>query len=294
MLPRHFAGMSAVLVAGVLAAPAQAQQPAAPPFATTKVTDNVYIFRYGGHQSMFIVTPAGVIATDPIGERRPAAKAYIEEIRKITNVPIRYVIYSHSHFDHIAGGQPFKDLGAVFVAHRNAKARIAALKPADVVVPDEEVDEKREITLGDTTLELNYVGKNHSDSTLVMRLPKEKIIFTVDWIPIQGVQFRGMSDTDVPEIEEGLKRVIAKDWETLIPGHPGPGGKQTGTKENAREQLAYLQDLSAAVKQAVNDNKSYADAQKEIKLPKYETWPNYGAFLPMNIERYFDFWNRGI
>ena len=294
MLPRHFAGMSAVLVAGALAAPAQAQQPAAPPFATTKVTDNVYIFRYGGHQSMFIVTPAGVIATDPIGERRPAAKAYLEEIRKITNVPIRYVIYSHSHFDHIAGGQPFKDLGAVFVAHRNAKARIAALKPADVVVPDEEVDEKREITLGDTTLELNYVGKNHSDSTLVMRLPKEKIIFTVDWIPIQGVQFRGMADTYVPEIEEGLKRVIAMDWETLIPGHPGPGGKQTGTKENAREQLAYLQDLSAAVKHAVNDNKSYADAQKEIKLPKYETWPNYGAFLPMNIERYFDFWNRGI
>jgi len=294
MLPKHFAGMSAVLIAGALAAPAQAQQSAAPPFAVTKVTDNVYIFRYGGHQSMFIVTPAGVIATDPIGERRPAAKAYIEEIRKITNAPIRYLIYSHSHFDHIAGGQPFKDLGAVFVAHRNAKARIAALKPADVVVPDEEVDEKREITLGDTTLELNYVGKNHSDSTLVMRLPKEKIIFTVDWIPIQGVQFRGMADTYVPEIEEGLKRVIAMDWETLIPGHPGPGGKQTGTKENAREQLAYLQDLSAAVKHAVNDNKSYADAQKEIKLPKYETWPNYGAFLPMNIERYFDFWNRGI
>jgi glyoxylase-like metal-dependent hydrolase (beta-lactamase superfamily II) len=294
MLRRHLAGMIAIPIASALAAPAQAQQPAPPPFATTKVTDNVYIFRYGGHQSMFIVTPAGVIATDPIGERRPAAKAYIEEIQKITKAPIKYVIYSHSHFDHIAGGQPFKDLGAVFVAHRNAKARIAALKPADVVVPDQEVDGKRNITLGGTTLELNYVGKNHSDSTLVMRLPKEKIIFTVDWIPIQGVQFRGMADTYVPDIEEGLKRVIGMDWETLIPGHPGPGGKQTGTKENAREELAYLQDLSAAVRQAVNENKSYADAQKEIKLPKYETWPNYGAFLPMNIERYFDFWNRGI
>src|SRR6516165_11531578 len=123
------------------------------------------------------------------------AQAYIEEIQKITKAPIRYVIYSHSHFDHIAGGQPFKDLGAVFVAHRNAKARIAALKPADVVVPDEEVDEKREIALGDTTLELNYVGKNHSDSTLVMRLPKEKIIFTVDWIPLETVPFRAMADT---------------------------------------------------------------------------------------------------
>src|SRR5256886_4239745 len=46
-------------------------------------------FRYGGHQSMFIVTPQGVIATDPIGLRRPAAKAYIEEIQKITKAPIR-------------------------------------------------------------------------------------------------------------------------------------------------------------------------------------------------------------
>jgi hypothetical protein len=48
------------------------------------------------------------------------------------------------------------------------------------------------------------------------------------------------------------------------------------------------------VKSAVNESKSYADAQKDIKLPKYESWPNYNAFLPMNIERYFDFWNRGI
>jgi glyoxylase-like metal-dependent hydrolase (beta-lactamase superfamily II) len=234
-----------------------------------------------------------VIATDPISERRPA-KPYIDAIQAVTKAPIKYVIYSHSHFDHIAGGKPFKDLGATFVAHRNAKARITALKPDDVVVPDQIVDGKRNITLGGTTLELNYVGKNHSDSTLVMRLPKEKIIFTVDWIPIQGVQFRGMADTYVPDIEEGLKKVIAMGWDTLVPGHPGPGGKQTGTKDNAREQLAYLQDLSSAVKKAVNDSKSYADAQKDIKLPKYEAWPNYNAFLPMNIERYFDFWNRGI
>ena len=84
---------------------------------------------------MFIVTPAGVIATDPISLRRPA-KPYIDAIQAVTKAPIKYVIYSHSHFDHTAGGQPFKDLGATFVAHRSAKERIQALKPADVVVPD--------------------------------------------------------------------------------------------------------------------------------------------------------------
>ena len=245
MLRIGLAGISVTVIASALVVPARAQQPAPPPFATTKVTDNVYIFRYVNHQAMFIVTPSGVIATDPISERR-TVKPYIDAIQAVTKAPIKYVVYSHSHYDHVAGGQPFKDLGAVFVAHRNARERIAALKPPDVVVPDQAVDGKRNIALGGTTLELNYVGK------------------------------------------------IAMDWETLIPGHPGPGGKQTGNKDNAREELAYLGDLSAAVKQAVSEGKSYADAQKDIRLPKYEAWPNYNAFLPMNIERYYDFWNRGI
>ena len=103
-----------------------------------------------------------------------------------------------------------------------------------------------------------------------------------------------MADTYVPDLEEGLKKVIALDWETLIPGHPGPGGKQTGTKQNARDELDYLQDLSAAVKQEVSQSKTYDEAVKDIALPKYQAWPNYKLFLPMNIERYYDFWNRGI
>jgi len=294
-LQMTMAGLTTAVLAAALAASAHAET--APPYAATPVdgAQNVYIFRYGGHQAMFVVTPAGVIATDPIGLRRPAAKAYIEEIEKITKAPIRYVIYSHSHFDHIAGGRPFKDKGAVFVAHQNAKTRIQQVKDPDVVVPDQVVTgAKRNITLGGTTLELNYVGKNHSDSTLVMRLPKEKIIFTVDWIPVNGVQFRGMADNYLPDIEEGLKKVIAMDWDKLIPGHPGPGGRQTGTKDNARDALAYLQDLSADVKQAASEGKCYDAAMKEIKLPKYESWPNYNNFLPMNIERYCDYYNRGI
>ncbi len=129
---------------------------------------------------------------------------------------------------------------------------------------------------------------------LVMRLPKEKIIYTVDWLPLQGVQFRVMADTYVPDIEEAMKRVIAMDWEKLIPGHAGPGGRQIGSKDDARDDLAYLQDLSAAVKKEVEANKTIAEAVQDIKLPKYEKWNGYGPFLPMNIERYYDFWNRGI
>ena len=126
---------AAVFTAG-LATSAVAQAPAQPAaqqpmFATTKVegTDNVYVFRYQNHQAMFIVTPAGVIVTDPISYGRPqAAKAYLDEIRKITQAPIKYLIYSHHHYDHIAGGKVFKDAGATVVSHRKAKERLAQLK----------------------------------------------------------------------------------------------------------------------------------------------------------------------
>jgi len=281
-------------MACALAIPALAQtQP--PPFATSKVegTDNVYIFRYGGYQSMFVVTKAGVIVADPISQRR-SAQVYIDEIRKVTQAPIKYMIYSHSHFDHIAGGKPFKDLGAVVVAHKNAKKRILEIKAPDVVVPDEVVDQRKVITLGGTTLELLYVGKNHSDSTLVMRLPKEKIIYTVDWIPLEGLPFRVMADNYLLEFKDGLKKVLAMDWDRLIPGHPGRGGRQIGTKDDVRSQLAYHGELEAAVKKAIAEGKNYDAARNELKLPKYEQWGGYGPYLPGNIERYYDYINRGI
>src|SRR5690242_4765876 len=98
MMVRRFWLALIAVVAGVSSGLAQAP----PPFATRKVegTDNVYIFRYQFHQAMFVVTPKGVIATDPIGRYRPeAVTTYLAEIRKITDQPVKFLIYSHAHFD---------------------------------------------------------------------------------------------------------------------------------------------------------------------------------------------------
>ena len=291
----------AAVMSLALTGSALAQAPAQPTFATRKVdgTDNVYIFRYMGHQSMFIVTPKGVIATDPIARFRPqAATAYLDEIKKVTNQPVKYLIYSHAHWDHIAGAKPFKDAGARIIAHKNVKVRFEMLKKQgnlldSVLMPDETVDQKKVISLGGTTLELNYVGRNHSDSSLVMRLPKEKLIFLVDFIPIEGVQFRNIPDNASPvEFEESIKKVVAMDWERMIPGHPMAGGR-LGTKKDAQDHLAYMQDLSAAVKKAALEGKCTDTAMKEIKLPKYEKWNNYENGLPMNIERFCYWWSNG-
>jgi len=293
--------IAAAAITLALSGPALGQATTQPPFATRKVdgTDNVYIFRYMGHQSMFIVTPKGVIATDPIARYRPqAATTYLDEIKKVTNQPVKYLIYSHAHWDHIAGAKPFKDAGARIIAHKNVKTRFEMLKKQgnlleSVLMPDETVDQKKTISLGGTTLELNYVGRNHSDSSLVMRLPKEKLIFLVDFIPIEGVQFRNIPDNASPvEFEESIKKVVAMDWDRMIPGHPYAGGR-LGTKKDAEDHLAYMQDLSAAVKKAAPEGKCIDTAMKEIKLPKYEKWGNYENALPMNIERYCYWWSNG-
>ena len=71
---------------------------------------------------MFLVTPDGVIVTDPINA--DAATWLKAEIAKRFNQPIRYVIYSHDHRDHIAGDEVFANDGAIVVAHERAKGII--------------------------------------------------------------------------------------------------------------------------------------------------------------------------
>jgi glyoxylase-like metal-dependent hydrolase (beta-lactamase superfamily II) len=285
----------ALLAALVVATSATAQQQ--PLFATTKVegTDNVYIFRYQFHQSMFIVTPQGVIATDPISYGRPqAAKAYLDEIRKITQAPIKYLIYSHHHYDHIAGGKPFKDAGAIIVGHRRAKERLAQLKAADVPVPDRTVGRKRVIRLGGTTLELHYTGRNHSDSSLVMFLPKEKIIFAVDFNSLGATPSRlAVNDSYPVEWEASLKRTLALKWERMIPGHPGPGGR-LGTRADMEQQLAFLTELSTEVKKASDTGKCFSPADKEVRLPKFGTLANYEQNIEWVVHRWCGYWGRGI
>ena len=284
------------LLAAAIGGPAQGQQQQErPPIETRKVdgTDNVYIFRNRGHQAMFIVTPEGVIATDPVAYGRPTGgQDYINEIRKITQAPIRYLIYSHHHFDHIAGGQAFKDAGATIIAHKRAKERLEVLKDPHTPLPDETVDTSRTITLGGTTLELSYHGPNHSDSTLVMRLPRERIVFVVDLLPVGRMPARGMIDFHPLEAEDSIKKILALDWDRLIPGHPDSGGR-LGTKKDVQDQLTLLQSASAEIQKQAREGKCWDTVEKEFKMPDYANWPGYEQGLPFIARRYCGLWGRG-
>src|SRR3954451_11709742 len=142
------AGVATALIVAGCATTALAQQAQRPQIETTKVegTDNVYIFRNGNHQSMFIVTKDGVIATDPIAYGRPTGgQDYIAEIKKVTDKPIKFLIYSHHHYDHIAGGKPFKDAGARIIGHKKIKVHLAPLGDPNTVLPDESIGDKKTI-----------------------------------------------------------------------------------------------------------------------------------------------------
>jgi glyoxylase-like metal-dependent hydrolase (beta-lactamase superfamily II) len=283
------------VLAFVLALPVLAQAPARPQIQTTKVdgTDGVYIFRNGNHQSIFIVTNDGVIATDPIAYGRPTGGAdYVAEIRKITSQPIKYLIYSHHHYDHIAGGKAFKDAGATILAHKQAKVRLETVKDPFTPLPDETMGDSKVIRLGGTILELSYVGLNHSDSTLVFRLPKERLLFVVDILPVGAFPGLGMIDFYPLEAEQSIKQILAMDWDRLIPGHPGPGDR-LGTKKDVQDQLTLLQDASEAVKVAAREGKCWQPVEREMKLPKYENMPNYANGLPYVLRRYCGLWGRG-
>jgi glyoxylase-like metal-dependent hydrolase (beta-lactamase superfamily II) len=285
------------ILAVLFALPALAQAPARAPQQTTKVelADGVYIFRNGNHQSMFIVTPDGVIATDPIAYGRPTGGAdYVAAIRRVTDKPIKYLIYSHHHYDHIAGGKAFKDAGATIIAHKRAAERLAALKDPATPLPDEVVDDDgRVIRFGGKIVELSYVGLNHSDSTLVMRLPQDRLIFLVDLVPVGAFPGLGMIDFHPLEAMESLKKIAAMDWDRMIPGHPGLPGDRLGTKKDVEDQIALQQHASDVVKEQARAGKCWNPAEAETQFERYKDMPGYANGRPYVVRRYCGLWGRG-
>ena len=107
----------AVLGASLLAGVTLAQPPRTPPREITQVTGDLYRARNGNWYTVFLVTPAGIILGDPINESfSPWLKGELDT--RFPGRPVRYVVYSHSHFDHAAGGAVFADT-ATFVGHEN-------------------------------------------------------------------------------------------------------------------------------------------------------------------------------
>lgn len=271
--------VSAALVAASIVWPVvgQAQTAPAPPVReVTKIKDEVYRFRNNNHYSVFAVTSAGIIATDPINA--PAATWLKDELKKRwPDKPIKFVVYSHDHSDHISGGEVWTDTATV-VAHENAREPIVGEK-RPTPPPQITFSDKATIELGGTAVELIWVGRNHSNNSVVMRFPREKIIFAVDFIPVKGVAFRDFPDAYLDEWIDSLRKVEAMEFDILAPGHGALGGKADVT--NFR---LYFEDLRAQVLAAARAGKSLEETKKSVDLSKYKDWGGYEQMGQLNIE----------
>ena len=262
-----------IAIAMVLPGLGSAQEPRR---AITQIAGDLYRFQNNFHFSVFLVTPEGVIATDPINA--DAAEWLKAEIKSRFNQPIRYVIYSHDHGDHISGGEVFKNDGATIIAHDVAKSDIAA-NNVPTATPDLTFTDRMTLSLGGKTVELIFLGKSHSDNMIVMHFPEERALFTVDFITRERLPFRTLRDGFWPDWAEAIDKVVAMDFDILAPGH----GK-LGNKDHARDHGQYLRDLAAEVQAGILSGKSLDDLKASIKMEKYAEWGQYDTWLAENIE----------
>ena len=261
-----------VLALAAIPALAAAQ---APVRAITKITGDLYRFQNNGHYSVFLVTPAGVIATDPID--KDAAGWLKAEIATRFKVPVKYVIYSHGHADHDSGGEVFADT-ATFVGHEVAKAMMAA-DQVPGPPPQETFKDTKTVSLGGASVELTYLGPNHADGMIVMRFPKERTLFAVDIVPVDSLAYRDFPNANITGWISSLRAIEKMDFDTLAPGH-GP----MATRDHVRKHREYLEDLQAQVTAQVKAGKSLAETRAAVDLTKYKAWGGYDTSRDLNIE----------
>ena len=256
------------------------------------IGDGVYVFRWWVYRNIFIVTDEGVIVTDPLNAK--VANLLRSEIRKVTDKPVKYVVYSHNHHDHISGGSIFKEEGATFIAHKNVIKQLTDHPSPLTPLPDITFEDKYIVKLGNRTLELNYFGPNHGDSLVVMRLPKEKILFTADIVTPRRVAFRDMPDFWPDEWVRSLKEIELMDFDYVVSSHGPQTEPAIDPASIVKEQRVYLEDLITAVKEAMDAGSHNPDVlRKTVKLPKYKDWQYYNEWLPMNIERIWAYHHMG-
>ena len=266
--------LSFFLIAVMAPAPAQAQDDVQR--RISQIGDNLYRFQNNFHYSVFLVTEQGVIATDPINAE--AARWLKNEIRTKFNQPVKYVIYSHHHADHVSGGEVFADDGAIVIAHKNA---VAALKQDNVAtaLPAITFENSMTLQLAGQQVELSYLGKNHSDNSIVVYFPEHKTLFAVDFVSSQRMPYKTISRSYFPEYFEAFSRLEKMEFEILAPGHG-----ELGTKQDALDHGQYVMELYQSVKTAVEAGKSLDEIKQSLTLDKYSSWGQFDAWREQNIE----------
>jgi glyoxylase-like metal-dependent hydrolase (beta-lactamase superfamily II) len=235
----------------------------------------------------FVVTSDGVVVFDALGTPSLAAKL-VQNIKKVTNQPIKKVIVSHFHADHIYGLQVFEELGAEIIAPYGAQKYISSeaakerleerqfsLEPwvnedTHLVLPDTTVSKSTEFTLGGLTFTLNFMGKAHSDGDLTMLVEPDKVLFSGDIIFQGRIPFVGSADSK--KWLETLTKLETGGLAALVPGH---GPASTDPKNTISLTRRYLAHLRKVMGTGIEELEPFDEVYSEADWSEFENLPAF-------------------
>ncbi len=264
---------------------AAAQQPAPDLFTRswTELAPGLYSFGSFSARSIFVVGQAGVAVTDPANPAQ--AKALRAAVAAVTDRPVRYVIYSHQHWDHVLGGGIFKDEGAEFISHEKCLPHWERHPHPDLVLPDRTVAGTTSLDLGDRQLELLYFGPNHGDCTLVMQVTGTDVLYVNDLVTPYSVGLGFMPDYDPFQWLRTLREIESReDWSRMVGAH----GIAVAPREALVQRRRYLEAVIEAVQAGIAEGKRLDELYASIELAEeFRQMRGYEAQLPRAAERIY-------
>jgi glyoxylase-like metal-dependent hydrolase (beta-lactamase superfamily II) len=278
IMPRNFIAAFPLrrLAALLLLVPALAfaQEPATVERSITKLAGDVYRFQSGGHYGVFMVTNEGIVVADPLS--RDTATWLNGELKQRFNQPVKYVLYSHDHWDHVTGADVFGD--ATIVAHANAVAPITA-SDRGIVPPDLTFTSELELKLGGKRVHLYYLGESHSDNLVYIVFPDERVLFVVDAMAVNRLPFQDFAGTDIDGLIGALTALEQMDVDIVAPGHGA-----VGTLTDLRAHREYIEKLKDQVTGLLRAGNSDNAIKRAVDLSEYRNWESYEAWHDANIE----------
>lgn len=245
----------------------------------------------------FVVTSDGVVVFDALGTPS-LGWALLQQIRKVTDKKIRYVVLSHYHADHIYGLQAFRDHSDALIvaqersgeyrdneetadekANQRLEQRRGALFPwvdgnTRVVPPDITFSERMTMTLGDRRLTLLYAGPAHSSSDIMMTVEPDGVLFAGDIVQNGRIPFMNSDDVSTTQWLRALDEVAKLDPKFIVPGH---GRTSTAAKQAIVFTRDYIQYLRVKMTAAVQNWTDFDVAYDQTDWSKYRDMPAFAS-----------------